>query len=87
MEVIGNYIKSFLTRFWIWIVAITLFAVAITGERMTGFRILYMALFLFYIITFQVIVITLFNPLVCNLFFIFYSYLFKCGEKSCLDFG
>lgn len=53
MEVIGNYIKEFLTRFWIWIVAITLFAVAVTGERMTGFRIVYMALFLFFIITFQ----------------------------------
>lgn len=54
MEVIGNYIKKFLTRFWIWVVAVTLFAVAITGDRMTGFRILYMALFLFFIVTFQV---------------------------------
>lgn len=54
MEKIGQYIKKFLTKFWIWIVAITLFAVAITGQRMTGFRIIYMALFLFFILSFQV---------------------------------
>ncbi|GJQ85619.1 hypothetical protein Trydic_g20169 [Trypoxylus dichotomus] len=50
---IGEHLKTFLSRIWIWVVAITLFAVAITGERMTAFRILYMALFLFFIITFQ----------------------------------
>ncbi|KAJ8961208.1 hypothetical protein NQ318_008891 [Aromia moschata] len=54
MEKIGNYIKRFLTKFWIWIVAITLFAVAITGQRMTGFRIIYMALFLIFILSFQI---------------------------------
>lgn len=54
MEKIGQLIKKFLTKFWIWIVAITLFAVAITGQRMTGFRIIYMALFLFFILSFQV---------------------------------
>lgn len=54
MRVFGDHLKKFLTKFWIWVVAITLFAVAITGERMTGFRIVYMALFLFFILTFQV---------------------------------
>lgn len=54
MKIMGGYLKKFLTKFWIWVVAITLFAVAITGERMTGFRIIYMALFLFFILTFQV---------------------------------
>lgn len=53
IEKIGKFIQRFLTKFWIWIVAITLFAVAITGQRMTGFRILYMALFLFFILSFQ----------------------------------
>ncbi|XP_048520923.1 piezo-type mechanosensitive ion channel component isoform X7 [Dendroctonus ponderosae] len=53
MEVVGNYLKRFLTKFWIWVVAITLFAVAITGQRMTGFRIVYMALFLIFILSFQ----------------------------------
>ncbi|KAK9732190.1 Piezo [Popillia japonica] len=53
LQSIGQYMKKFLSRVWIWIVAITLFAVAITGERMTAFRIFYMALFLFFIITFQ----------------------------------
>lgn len=54
MRVFGDHLKKILTKFWIWVVAITLFAVAITGERMTGFRIVYMALFLFFILTFQV---------------------------------
>ncbi|KRT85167.1 hypothetical protein AMK59_3003, partial [Oryctes borbonicus] len=53
LKSIGEHLKTFLSRSWIWVVAITLFAVAITGERMTAFRILYMALFLFFIITFQ----------------------------------
>ncbi|KAL1491500.1 hypothetical protein ABEB36_012089 [Hypothenemus hampei] len=53
MDVVGGYLKKFLTKFWIWIVAITLFAVAITGQRMTGFRIVYMALFLIFILSFQ----------------------------------
>uniref|UniRef100_A0A1B0CBS2 Piezo TM1-24 domain-containing protein n=1 Tax=Lutzomyia longipalpis TaxID=7200 RepID=A0A1B0CBS2_LUTLO len=45
---------AFLTRFWIWIVVITLFASGIAGQRMTGFRIIYMALFLVFLLTFQV---------------------------------
>lgn len=55
MRIIGDYLRAFLTRFWIWIVASTLFGVAITGEKMTAFRIIYMALFLFFVISFQVI--------------------------------
>lgn len=54
MRVVGNYLKKLLTKFWIWVVAITLFGVAIAGERMTAFRIIYMALFLFFVLTFQV---------------------------------
>lgn len=53
MDKMGVHIRKILTKFWIWVVAITLFAVAITGERMTAFRIIYMALFLFFILTFQ----------------------------------
>ncbi|CAG9862827.1 unnamed protein product [Phyllotreta striolata] len=53
MAKIGKFIHKFLIKFWIWVVAITLFAVAITGQRMTVFRILYMALFLFFILSFQ----------------------------------
>lgn len=54
MARIGKFVHKFLIKFWIWVVAITLFAVAITGQRMTVFRILYMALFLFFILSFQV---------------------------------
>lgn len=53
LKKIGEYTRRFLVKFWIWVVAITLFAVAITGQRMTAFRILYMALFLFFILSFQ----------------------------------
>ncbi|XP_025831153.1 piezo-type mechanosensitive ion channel component [Agrilus planipennis] len=53
LEQIGKIFKRFLTKFWIWVVAITLFAVAITGKNMTVFRIIYMALFLFFILSFQ----------------------------------
>ena len=54
LKTIGKFVMALLIKFWIWIVAVTLFAVAITGERMTGFRIVYMALFLFFILSFQV---------------------------------
>lgn len=54
MDIVGAHLKKFLTKFWIWVVAATLFAVAITGQRMTGFRIVYMALFLIFILSFQV---------------------------------
>lgn len=54
MDKIGAQLSTLLTKFFIWVVAITLFAVAITGERMTVFRIIYMALFLFFILSFQV---------------------------------
>lgn len=61
MKVVGDHLKKFLTKFWIWVVAITLFAVAITGETMTAFRILYMALFLFFVLTFQVTLLIFLN--------------------------
>ncbi|XP_031343893.1 piezo-type mechanosensitive ion channel component isoform X3 [Photinus pyralis] len=53
LKVFGVHAKKFLTKFWIWIVAITLFGVAITGQRMTLFRIVYMALLLLFLTTFQ----------------------------------
>ncbi|XP_065164464.1 piezo-type mechanosensitive ion channel component isoform X3 [Atheta coriaria] len=53
MKKVGHFVKTFLTKFWIWVVAITLFSVAITGERMTSFRILYMVLFLVFLLSFQ----------------------------------
>ncbi|XP_055598919.1 piezo-type mechanosensitive ion channel component-like isoform X5 [Uranotaenia lowii] len=49
----GTLINSFLIKFWIWVVAITLFLSGMTGVRMTGFRIVYMALFLIFVLTFQ----------------------------------
>lgn len=53
MKTIGAFVVRFLVKFWIWVVAIMLFIVAITGQRMTAFRILYMVLFLFFILSFQ----------------------------------
>lgn len=54
MKDVGIILKQLLTKFWIAVVAIMLFICGITGERMTVFRIVYMSLFLFFVITFQV---------------------------------
>ncbi|XP_066587552.1 piezo-type mechanosensitive ion channel component [Prorops nasuta] len=53
MKDVGKVVKTLMTKFWIAVVAITLFICGITGERMTVFRIIYMSLFLFFVITFQ----------------------------------
>ncbi|KAK2582220.1 hypothetical protein KPH14_004571 [Odynerus spinipes] len=53
MKDVGTILKQLLTKFWIAVVAIMLFICGITGERMTVFRIIYMSLFLFFVITFQ----------------------------------
>lgn len=50
----GEQIRKLLTKFWIWVVTITLFAIGIAGDEMTLFRIIYTALALTFIITFQV---------------------------------
>ncbi|XP_052864339.1 piezo-type mechanosensitive ion channel component [Anopheles cruzii] len=50
---IAKFFKSFMIKFWIWVVAFTLFLSAIIGNRMTVFRIVYMVLFLIFVLTFQ----------------------------------
>lgn len=50
----ASIFKLILTEVWIWIVVFALFSFAIFGETMTVFRILHMALFLTFMITFQV---------------------------------
>lgn len=54
MKNVGTVLQKLLTKFWIAVVAIMLFICGITGERMTVFRIIYMSLFLYFVITFQV---------------------------------
>lgn len=54
MQRLGIEAKIILTKFWIWVVALVLFGIGITGERMTIFRIIYMALALIFLLTFQV---------------------------------
>lgn len=54
MKDVGKVVKRLLTKFWIVVVAIMLFTSGITGERMTVFRIIYMTLFLFFVISFQI---------------------------------
>ncbi|XP_030384823.1 piezo-type mechanosensitive ion channel component isoform X8 [Scaptodrosophila lebanonensis] len=49
----GDVIKNLLVRLWIWLLILVIFLCAITGEDMTGFRICYMALFLFFLLVFQ----------------------------------
>uniref|UniRef100_A0A1B6DCY7 Uncharacterized protein n=1 Tax=Clastoptera arizonana TaxID=38151 RepID=A0A1B6DCY7_9HEMI len=49
----GKVVRELMTKYWIWVVASILFGIGITGERMTIFRIIYMALALVFILTFQ----------------------------------
>uniref|UniRef100_A0A8D9ARX6 Piezo-type mechanosensitive ion channel component n=1 Tax=Cacopsylla melanoneura TaxID=428564 RepID=A0A8D9ARX6_9HEMI len=53
MQQVGETIRNLLTKFWIWVVASMLFFIGISGARMTIFRIIYMALALVFILTFQ----------------------------------
>jgi len=55
MEKIGTFLQDVLTKFWIWVVAIMLFVIGLGGEEVVLYRIVYMALFLIFILTFQVI--------------------------------
>lgn len=48
-----TFVKTVLLEIWIWVVVFTLFFFAMFGERMTVVRILHMALFLTFVITFQ----------------------------------
>ncbi|CAG2063917.1 unnamed protein product, partial [Timema podura] len=54
MTKLGACLQAFFTKFWIWVVAIMLFGISFVGTRMTVLRIIYMALFLVFILTFQV---------------------------------
>ncbi|XP_070500560.1 piezo-type mechanosensitive ion channel component isoform X4 [Chironomus tepperi] len=49
----AKFINAFLIKFWIIVVSITLFVCGISGQEMTGFRIVYMTLFLIFVLTFQ----------------------------------
>jgi len=61
MKNVGKLLHNLLTKFWIAVVAIMLFICGISGERMTVFRIIYMSLFLFFVITFQVLHLERYN--------------------------
>lgn len=85
----AKFINDFLIKFWIFVVVITLFLCGITGQQMTGFRILYMALFLIFVLTFQVICFVclkcedIFQP-----FFLSpHSFLTPFGANSCTASG
>lgn len=54
MQKFGESVRKLMTKFWIWVVTITLFAIGILGDQMSLFRILYMALALVFVLTFQV---------------------------------
>lgn len=62
----GAAFKAGILQLWIWIVIFALFFCAITGDSMTVFRITYMALFLTFMITFQVIFFFLIPFILCQ---------------------
>jgi len=52
---IGDKIKQILIKVWIWVVAVMLFVIGLGGgDKVVLYRIVYMALFLIFILTFQV---------------------------------
>jgi hypothetical protein len=52
---IGDAIKQILIKVWIWVVAVMLFIIGLGGgDKVVLYRIVYMALFLIFILTFQV---------------------------------
>lgn len=53
----GIFLNSLLVKVWIWIVLVVIFVSGMVGTRMTGFRIAYMALFLVFMLFFQVSVV------------------------------
>ncbi|XP_071441072.1 piezo-type mechanosensitive ion channel component [Hetaerina americana] len=53
MQKVGAFLKSFLTKFWIWVVAIMLCVIGLGGSKVVVYRIVYMALFLIFVLTFQ----------------------------------
>ncbi|XP_049282305.1 piezo-type mechanosensitive ion channel component isoform X1 [Anopheles funestus] len=53
VDKMAKFLRSLMIKFWIWVVALTLFLSAIIGNRMTVFRIVYMVLFLCFVLTFQ----------------------------------
>lgn len=54
MMKIGTFVQDIMTKFWIWVVAIMLFVIGLGGDKVVLYRIVYMALFLIFILTFQV---------------------------------
>ena len=46
--------KKLLVKYWIWLIAITLMIMSISGDKVVVFRIFYMFLFLGFLLTFQV---------------------------------
>ncbi|CAB3377428.1 Hypothetical predicted protein [Cloeon dipterum] len=53
MNRVGAWVQGFLTKFWIWVVAIMLFVIGLGSGQVVLYRIVYMALFLIFVLTFQ----------------------------------
>jgi hypothetical protein len=49
-----TYGRSILVKYWIWMVALMLMIMSVSGKRVVVFRIFYMMLFLAFLLTFQV---------------------------------
>ncbi|OQR80248.1 piezo-type mechanosensitive ion channel component 2-like, partial [Tropilaelaps mercedesae] len=51
---LGEFSRNLLVRLWIWVVAIMLFVISLGGDQVVLYRIVYMVLFLFFILIYQV---------------------------------
>lgn len=53
LQYLGDLIRKFMTKFWIWIVACMLMVISLGGSSVVIYRIVYMFLFIFFILIFQ----------------------------------
>lgn len=51
---LGQFCRNLLVRLWIWVVAVMLFIISLGGDQVVLYRIVYMVLFLFFILIYQV---------------------------------
>lgn len=51
---LGQFCRNLLVRVWIWVVAVMLFVISLGGDQVVLYRIVYMVLFLFFILVYQV---------------------------------
>lgn len=88
MKKLGAIFNSVLLKSWLWVVVFVLFTSGMAGQRMTGFRIMYMTLFLVFLIVFQVKKnFYIHIPFFSSITILNFRHHGQCGKNLCMDFG